>query len=203
MARTLADLCTRVGYLLDMTIGASTDPSTTEIYAWINEASKRVAMLAKESTLPSLITQHNPSLGSGVTNENLPSDYLRFVSATLNIDGSGDDDYPCKKLTPKQASYRHTNIFYEGTQEEPVIWIEDSKFNFYPATTGAASTGKLIVKYIKLPADKASGDDPDTPECYDKALIFYAAAMAKAQEEEFQQYAIFMNNFLSIITSFS
>lgn len=203
MAKTaLSTLYANVGYLLEITPGTSSDPTKAEIIAWLNEAQRDVARKVPWQCLKDLIVCYNPSIaGVSVTAwSGLSSDFYKFCYATLNVDGSGTDDLPMQLVMPEVAAMAVSNSLV-GTADSPIIWFDATNINWLPVTTGTASTGKLKFYYIKEPA--AMSGDADTtalPEEFEDALVYFAAAKARAQEEEWQQAQMLMQMYAATIS---
>ncbi len=191
MAKTIhSTLRQQVGDFFEITPGPSTDPTSTEITRWLNEGQNDIARMAPWWALKDLLTLYNPSLAAVSTSplSGLPASLYKFAYATLNVDGSGTDDLPMRLVRPDVAAMSATNnLIYDANS--PILWIDGTSINWLPATTGDAATGKLKFYYIKVnTALSADGDTTSLPEEYEQALIYFAAAMGKAQDEEWQQY---------------
>lgn len=204
MAKTaLSTLYTNVGYMLEITPGTGTDPTKAEIIAWINEAQRDIVRKVPWQCLKDMITAYNPSLAavSVIAWSGLASDFYKFCYATLNTDGTGSDDLPMKLVSPDVAAMAATNsLVYDSSA--PIIWFDATNINFLPATTGGAGTGKLKFYYIKEPTLLSGDSDTTTlPEEFEDALVFYAAAKARAQEEEWQQAQILFQQYADSVMS--
>jgi len=203
MAKTgLSTLIGNVGNILEIgTPGTGTDPTKAEITAWINEAQRDIARKVPWQCLKDLITCYNPSIAavSVADMAGLVTDFYKFCYATLNTDGAGTDDKAMQLVNPEVAAMATTNSLI-GTADSPIIWLSGTNINWLPATTGGAGTGKLKFYYIKEPTALNGDSDTTTlPEEFEDALVYYAAAMGRAQEEEWQQYGVLMQKYAAIL----
>lgn len=204
MAKTaLSTLYANVGYLLEITLGTTSDPTKAEIIAWLNEAQRDIARKVPWQCLKDLITLYNPSIAavSVIAWSGLSADFYKFCYATLNVDGSGTDDLAMQLVTPEVGAMAYSNSLI-GTSDSPIIWFDATNINWLPATTGTAATGKLKFYYIKEPtAMSVDADMTALPEEFEDALVYYAAAKARAQEEEWQQAQVLMQQYAESIMS--
>lgn len=210
MAKTqLSALIANLGYQLEMTLGTSSDPTKTEAIAWINEAQRDIAIKVPWYVLRDLIAESNPSIAavSVVTWSTIQTsaDYVKFCYATLCPSGTGDA-LPVRLITPEEAAMiTTTDLVYDS--RSPVMWFDATNVNFLPATTGGAATGKLKFYFIKQPTDLSGDSDSiSVPEEFSDAVVYYAAAKARMQEEEWQQSIQYMQLYneqlLSIINNY-
>lgn len=209
MAKTaLSTLYTNVGYNFEITPSNSSDPTKAEIIAWINEAQREITRIVPWWGLKDSLVCYNPPLGavSAVAWSGLESDFYKFAYATLNTTGSGND-LPARLITPEVASGITTNSLIADSNS-PVIWFDATNINFYPATTGATSAGKLKFYYIKQPTNVSNDYDTLTiPREFEDACVYYATYKGKAQEEEWQQamqmYQLFVQSVANIVNMYA
>jgi hypothetical protein len=206
---TLSSLITSAGYLLETTLGTTSDPTKAEVTAWINEAQRDIAVKCPWYVLKDLMVESNPSIAavSVVAWNTIQAtvDYVKFCYATLCPSGTGDA-LPVRLVTPEVAAMAVTNnLVYDASN--PIMWFDATNVNFLPATPGGAGTGKLKFYFIRQPADLSGDSDTiSVPEEFSDAVVYYAAAKCRAQEEEWQQYAqlmqLYNEQLLSIINMY-
>jgi hypothetical protein len=198
MAKTaLSALQVRVGYEFQITPSATTSPTLDEITSWLNEAQNDIARIMPANMLRELLVIENPSIAavSEYALSSFVNTFVKFHSATLNIDGVSTDT-PAVLVTPLQAAFRNTTELM-GVEASPIVWFEESKIKWSPATTGGAATGKLKVTYIKLPtALSGASDTTSLAQEYEDALVLFAISRGKEQDEEFQQAMAFKQDYL-------
>jgi len=210
MAKTsLSSLITNAGYLLETTLSATSDPTKTEVIAWINEGQRDIALKCPWWVLKDLISESNPSIAAvclvAWSVIQASADYVKFCYATLCPSGTGDA-LPVRLVTPEIAAMATTNnLVYDSSS--PIMWFDATNVNFLPATSGGSATGKLRFYFIKQPTDLSGDSDTiSVPEEFSDAVVYYAAAKCRAQEEEWKQYAqlmqLYNEQLLTIINNY-
>lgn len=187
-------LCQRVGEFFEVESGTpttTTDPTKQEITNWLNEAQNVISRLCPAQFMRELLEVADPSLSGSIEEYPLisftsPNYCIQIHSATLCASGTGDD-LPMRRVTPAEAALRVTNSLIQDATN-PIFWLEENKVKWQPTTTGNAATGKFKLHYVKAPtAMSADADVSSIAIEFEEALIYYAAARGKEQDEEWQQ----------------
>lgn len=188
------------------TLTTSTNPASTEVTRWLNEGQWDVIRIVPSEYLRELLVVENPSIAavSEYALSSFTATLVKFDSALYTQDGGTiDDEVPMRLVTPSYAKYRLTNELLADSNS-PICWFEESKFKWYPACTGSASTGKIKVTYIKAPTDLSGDSDTITlSQEFEHALVLFAAYKFYLQEEQYNEaqalYAQYLKNLSNII----
>lgn len=186
--RALTTLITDVGAYFEVTPGASTDPTSTEITNWINDAQRIVTKTLPAEALGALLITADVSAAS-TDNVAGPTGFQTLEAASVASDGLSFK--PARIVTPQLGQYALTNTLLQDSTS-PIAWMSDNKVYWSPATS---TGGKVRMVYRGTPTVLSGSSTTDLPEYCENALIFYAVAMGKAQDEEMGEYEKFMELF--------
>jgi len=185
-----------------VTLSANTTPTLTNVKQWINDAQSDIARDVPSPFLDELLTDINPSIAAVSEYAINVTDYLRFHSATLNVDGASID-YPMLLVSPKKATWLLRSSFY-GVASSPILWFEGTKAKWQPATTGPAATGKFILIYVKIPtALSGDADTSDLDEVWEDAIVSRACAKHFLNEEDINMYRQYQTEYIAKIKQIS
>jgi hypothetical protein len=188
--RTLTELITAVGYYFEITPGAATDPTTTEITAWLNDAQRLLCKLLPAEALGTLIKTEDVSAASASSVAG-PTGYQTLEAVDVANDGVSFK--PARIVKPELGQYALTNTLLQDS-DHPIAWFSDNKIYWSPATS---TGGKIRVVYVGTPTALTGSATTDLPEYCENALIFYATAQGKAQDEEMAEYETYMKAFMT------
>jgi hypothetical protein len=194
MAKTTrATLISRVGYLLEIVPSGATNPTRTEITTWLNEGQRTISRMLPAPFLRDIIVVSNPTLSSGRYFYTLSSlttgTFLKPHTCSVQAANSGSF-INARLVTPEEGEYIKTNMDLLGTAASPIYWFQGLFVYWWPA-------GSIKLTYIKTPEELVSGTTEYVaiPQEFEDAVIYYAVAMARAQDEEYEQYGAMMQKF--------
>lgn len=162
----------------------TTKPTAAEAAEWLTDGTYEILRLADPALIPEQISAPTSlSFVSGVVS--LPADYLKIVAVY-------DDNREYVYADPRRFAVMATNTDeYLDTTTYSYTLINDS---IYIGTSVSVSNPKII--YIKdLGSDISDGSSTTWPLALDLVplVVDYAVIQSKMQEEEFQQYQLYMD----------
>lgn len=186
--RALTTLITDVGFYLEITPSASTDPTSTEITKWLNEAQHAIVRSLPGEALSSLLITADVAAVS-VSYVNEPTGFQFLESASVANDGL--TFYPARIVKPEFGAYAVTNTLLQDTQN-PIVWQQYGRIYWSPAT---GASGQIRLVYISIPTELTGSGTTELPECCEDALVYFAVASARLQDEELTEYDKFMEKY--------
>lgn len=192
--RTLTDLITAVGYYFEVAPGAATDPTSTEITAWLNDAQRLLIKMLPAECLGTLLVTADVAAASLSTVAS-PTGML-FLEA-IDVASDGLSFKPARIVKPELGQYALTNTLMQDSTS-PIAWWTDNKVYWSPATS---TGGKVRMIYVGTPTALTGSAESDLPEYCENALIYFAVAQGKSQDEEMAEFDTYMKLFTNEINT--
>lgn len=184
---TIASVITMVGYELQMTVGASTTPSTTEVTQWIKDAQRAMIVDLKSAYLGECMKTEEIAMTTPWTSVTPTDQTVLELESAMLYDNTDSSYTPCRIL---EYSPFYT-LSKSGKNAEAYTYIssfnpEDAKVYVYPA--GTENTDKLAISY-RQDLD-ISDTDYRLHTMTIPAAVQYACFLAALQSEDMVQMAM-------------
>jgi hypothetical protein len=204
-----------VGSRLDIgTPSASTVPTETEIYRWLNMGMLDITNKAIDDAIPTLWAtaeltggdfslvheEAGPSPPASaidhywVTTSGFPTDFLRPIDVEFwrasedGADGvlSKDRMYKVFLLHRSMAQAWMTNALYAATVTAPIGYIWGNQL-YISLGDDFFTNDKVQLHYIKEPARIGTGVEPQLPHVFQDYMVQYAVIRAKIQDGKLEE----------------
>lgn len=188
---TTAEMLAKLGMMLDETAAAFwTD---VQKYEELAEGQNEIVKMALDRMwgsmeVPFVLSKQVKSIDVSTVSlayYALQADELYTIAIKYDQNGGGTK-YPCRLLgVNRNVDYDIDNTFSAPTASDPIAEFRTvsttAGWYFNPATTGSFAA---TTKYIKEPADIASGTEPELPSTAHNAIVQFAFATLLSKDED-------------------
>lgn len=181
MTMTLVD---KVASKVGTQISANSQPSTTQVVEWLNEAYDYLRRNMSYEYFP----QSQKTASSASEYVTIPTDYIKLIDV---VHLSSGVEYPANMMSIQEYMDIKSgrNTYMQATSSYPISTQYAGRF-YVLAGTNAASTASSKIYYISASGTTIDSNATSASEnpVIDKLMIDYAVAQYSYSDEELQQW---------------